>query len=146
MYSLIWTNVHFICRAISTTSCSHTESQVQYADPFPHILPTGFCIPHHARGYNCVLTVVLNKATRDLICLWGGCSLEQKSGHPRAWFQVQGNRSEYLSSSDSTDQGHTAGAGPWWIVQHPPSDLAVMETVLSPYISSFSLDILYLEK
>lgn len=40
------TNAYFICQAVLTTSCSHTESRVQYADPIPHILPTGFYILH----------------------------------------------------------------------------------------------------
>lgn len=111
--------VHSTCREYSMQIQSHTFCPL--ASVFLTIL--------YAESYNCVLTVFLNKGAKDLICLWESCSPEQNSGHPGAWLQVQGVGAEWLHHSHSTDRGHTAGAGLWWIVWRPPSDLAVMETV-----------------
>lgn len=81
--------------------------------------------------YNCIFTVFNNKANQHLICLWEGSNLQRKSRYPKALLQVLGNGGERLSSSDFSDQGHTAGADPWWIAQHPLQALAVMETAVA---------------
>lgn len=51
--------------------------------------------------------------------------------------QVQGNGGARLSSSHSADKGHTVGAGPSRIVQHPPQAPAVMETAVDSSLFSF---------
>lgn len=116
-------------RLIAAHLLSHIESRLQYyTEPIPHTLPTSSV--HEAIIVYLLCSVI--QRSKNLICLWEGSNRD-----PKAWLQVQGNGGEELSSSHSADKGHTVGAGPSWIVQHPPQAPAVMETAVDSSLFSF---------